>query len=278
MSSRQYSLDSEDIQKLNARLLYISASKYEDDWFSIPHVHYFTELIYVVRGNGIFIQEDQSFPITANDLVIIPPYAQHTEASKASSPLEYIVLGIEGITFHTEGSPSQNILYNYGKHSETLILLKMLLKEAESKGRWYDLVCHDILEILLVQIIRSQSLIPAPLSSARMPKECSQIKQYLDSHYSEAITLDWLANWIHMNKYYMVHAFTEYTGMSPIHYLNKRRLEVSRELLKTTDYSISRIASLAGFSSQSYFAQVFKKDCGLSPAAYRRENANVKKP
>ena len=93
-----------------------------------------------------------------------------------------------------------------------------------------------------------------------------------------AITLDWLANWIHMNKYYMVHAFTEYTGMSPIHYLNKRRLEVSRELLKTTDYSISRIASLAGFSSQSYFAQVFKKDCGLSPAAYRRENANVKKP
>lgn len=276
MSNRQYSLDSEDIQKLNARLLYISASKYENDWFSIPHVHYFTELIYVVHGNGIFIQGNQSFPITANDLIIIPPYVQHTESSKASSPLEYIVLGIEGITFHAEGEPSQNILYNYGKHSETLILLKMLLKEAESKGRWYDLVCHDILEILLVQIIRSQSLIPAPLSSSRMPKECSQIKQYLDSHYSESITLDWLADWIHMNKYYMVHAFTEYTGMSPIHYLNKRRLEVSRELLKTTDHPISRIASLVGFSSQSYFAQVFKKDCGLSPASYRKKSSNTK--
>ena len=94
MSNRQYSLDSKDIQKLNARLLYISASKYEDDWFSIPHVHYFTELIYVVRGNGIFIPEDQSFPITASDLVIIPPYAQHTESSKASSPLELSLIHI----------------------------------------------------------------------------------------------------------------------------------------------------------------------------------------
>ena len=53
------------------RLLYSSYSKYEQDWESYPHTHYFSELFYVLNGCGSFIVEEESFPIRKQNLIII---------------------------------------------------------------------------------------------------------------------------------------------------------------------------------------------------------------
>lgn len=134
-------------------------------------------------------------------------------------------------------------------------------------------ICQHLLEILILKIIRSQQLIPVSINSIRMTKECAQIKEYLDSNYSEHITLDTLTSLTHMNKYYMVHSFTKYTGLSPIQYLNQTRLKRAQHLLRTTNYSISDIASSTGFSSQSYFTQIFRKNFNMTPVKYRQEHA-----
>ena len=68
-----------------------------------------------------------------------------------------------------------------------------------------------------------------------------------------------------------MHAFTKSYGLSPISYLNERRLEVSKELLENTDHSIAEVAQLSGFTSQSYFAQSFKKSCHMTAGDYRRK-------
>ena len=93
------------------RLLYSSYSKYEQDWESYPHTHYFSELFYVLNGCGSFIVEEESFPIRKQNLIIINPSIRHTEVSDKNSPLEYIVLGVEGLNF---------LIYN----------------DKESSGRW----------------------------------------------------------------------------------------------------------------------------------------------
>ena len=54
MSNRHYLINSEDLQNLNARLLSIAFSKDEGDWKSIMHTHHFTELLFVVSGEGSF--------------------------------------------------------------------------------------------------------------------------------------------------------------------------------------------------------------------------------
>ena len=61
--------------------------------------------------------------------------------------------------------------------------------------------------------------------------------------------------------------------MSPITYLIQRRLQISKDLLTQTDYSIAEIAASTGFASQSYFSQIFKKFTGISPNQYRKQNA-----
>ena len=75
----------------------------------------------------------------------------------------------------------------------------------------------------------------------------------------EDITLQTLSDLTYLNKYYLVHAFKNYKGVSPINYLINRRLVEAKHLLATTNYPISKIAASIGFSSQSYFSQFRKK-------------------
>lgn len=245
-------------------------SKYEGDWDSIPHIHHFTELFYVVKGNGSFCLRNEIFQISSNDLIIVPSNTEHTERSYNANPLEYIVLGIEGITFLDAGTSGSRIIYNYTEKTELLNLLNLILKEVQNKQPGYHLVCQNLLDVLLIQIIRRQKLVPATISSTKMSKECGQIKQYLDSNYADNITLDTLAAMAHMNKYSFVHAFTKYAGQSPIRYLITRRLDTSKNLLTSTDFSISQIAASVGFSSPSYFSQVFRKEMNMTPNEYRK--------
>ena len=101
-------------------------------------------------------------------------------------------------------------------------------------------------------------------------QDCQYIKDYLDKHYAENITLDTLSEESGMNKYYLVHSFTKKYIRSPISYLNEKRIDESKKLLENTDYSIAEISKLIGFSSQSYFSQAFKKKTLMTPNEYRR--------
>lgn len=63
MSNRHYLINSEDLQNLNAKLLSIAFSKDEGDWKSIMHTHHFTELLFVVNGEGSFSFNQQHSPL-----------------------------------------------------------------------------------------------------------------------------------------------------------------------------------------------------------------------
>ena len=92
-----------------------------------------------------------------------------------------------------------------------------------------------------------------------------EIKRYLDNNYREDISLDTLAEVAHINKYYLAHTFQKAYGISPITYLNRRRIEESKYMLGNTGYSLAQISELMGFSSPSYFSQCFRKAEGLTP-------------
>ncbi len=106
--------------------------------------------------------------------------------------------------------------------------------------------------------------------------ECMKIKNYIDSHYSENITLDFLSNLTYVNKFHLVHLFTKEMGISPINYLINKRIDESKNLLSTTNYSIRDISSIVGFSNSSYFSQMFKKITGISPKDFRSNNSKNK--
>lgn len=223
-------------------------------------------LFYVVHGSGIFKIKNEAFTVKEDDLIIINSNVLHTESSKDSNPLEYIVLGIDGISLMiNESSDYSKItnsysIHNYHKYKhEILFYLNNILKEVQSQEEHYQLICQNLLEILIINLKRRTKSNLVLASTKNINKECAFIKRYIDVHYASNLTLDSLAAVAYMNKFYLVHEFKKYTETSPIEYLIEKRISVSKLLIRTTEYSMEEIARIVGFNSQSYFNQIFKK-------------------
>lgn len=275
MSTQRYQMKSHtQLAKMDFRLIYISTSLYESDWHSTPHSHHCTELFYVLQGKGKFLVNDAIFDVREDDLIIVNANVTHTEMSKDDAPFEYIVFGIEGLQFTSFTNQTEYedySVHNYRNYKhEILFYLKSLLREMQEQDDKYECVCQDLLEVLIINMVRrtKANLIVAPTS--KVTKECRYIEQYINNHYQEDITLELLSEKAFMNKFYLVHAFKKYKGISPINYLIRLRLKEAMELLETTNYSIAQISGCCGFSSQSYFSQVFKKTLHMTPNEYRK--------
>lgn len=277
MSSHSLRFSPEDTDSQDVTLLNASSSRYEGDWPSIPHSHAFTELFYVRDGRGEFLLEDKIYPISKDDLIIVNPHITHTEISKGTPPLSYFTVGVEGVCFSFNDQKEYRIFNCRKKEADLLFYFNSLFQELDKQSEGYEKICNYLLHILILQLQRITDS-PFELITAQHPsKECAYIKRYLDSNYSENITLDHLSALSHLNKYYLSHEFTKYYGISPMNYLSRKRIDVCKELLENTDYGISDIAHLVGFSSQSYLSQSFRKSCGMTAGTYRKLKKKRKK-
>lgn len=260
----------------NQKLLYAHSSIYAKDWLSILHTHYFSELFFILDGAGHFIIEDKLYPVSVNDLVIVKPNILHTEISTPEHPLKYIVLGIEGLDLTPNTAQDEDVLFcitNLNDIKDTvLFLLKQLISETDTQAFGYERLCQNYIENLVITLNRhpkfSTTLIP--VDTKKNSRLCTTIRRHIDSHYKDDITLDSLANLVHVSKYHIIHTFTEEYGISPIKYLSNKRIEESCHLLQTTDYPLSSISRTLGFSSPSYFSQAFKKEMHVAPLEYRK--------
>ena len=114
----QKSTKAPDMPNLNARFLSISLSKDDQDWQSVLHTHHFTEIFYVLNGEGNFLFRDVKRPIKTGDLVIVPPYVEHTEQSIPGKSLKYYVLGLEGVSFQPKDQPgTYQVFCNFDRHA-----------------------------------------------------------------------------------------------------------------------------------------------------------------
>ena len=264
----------------NARLLYVSSAKYGGDWHSTLHTHQCSELFYVTGGMGQFQIEEEIYHVETNDLVIINPNVSHTEISLNSNPLEYIVVGMEGmeLPIKTEEDIPYRIINCSSFRDTILFYLQTMLHEIEQKAHGYETICQDLMEVLMILLNRqtkfSTDFAPVQKKSTRLS---NMVRRYIDGHYTENITLDDLANICHVSRYYLVHTFTNEYGISPINYMTSCRIREAKQLLKNDDYPLSFISRILGFSSPSYFSQMFKKYEGMSPNEYRKLSKNEEK-
>lgn len=272
MSNLRYEMGEQLPQSLPLKLLYISTSIYEGDWYSTLHSHQCTELFYMLGGVGYFLVEEETFAVATGDVIIINSGVQHTETGNPGTPMEYIVLGIQGGDFLVKENDESRycVLHCSPGNNELLDTIKNILGEMEGRQEHFDTVAHSYLKILTVKLLRSRAVQLQEMSRQKTGHDCANIKRYIDTHFKENITLDTLAEMAHLNKYYLVHTFTKEVGVSPINYLIRRRIEESRYFLVQTDMNISEISQVLGFSSPSYFSQSFSRLEKMSPREYRR--------
>ena len=255
-----------------ARLLYVACTNYSEEWNSTLHTHACAELFFITRGHGVFQVRQERFPVAINDLVVVNTSVPHTETSQNGSPLEYIVLGVEGLETLTDLGGCA-LLHLLGEQEAVTTCLRQMAREIRERQPGCDEVCQKLLEIILLRLLRREdfALGRAP-EGPRGSRECDLVRRYIDNHFKENLTLDQLAGLVHVSKYHLSHAFQRSYGTSPISYLISRRIQESRFLLTETDHTLSQIARILGFSSLSYFSQSFRRLEGVSPMEYRRRH------
>ena len=98
-----------------------------------------------------------------------------------------------------------------------------------------------------------------------------RIKDEIDNHYMEKLSLDMMAKKYYMNAAYLGQLFIRKYKLSFHEYLTKRRMEEAAALLSGTTYTIRQIIDLVGISNPQYFNRLFRRYFQCSPTEYRRK-------
>ena len=115
---------------------------------------------------------------------------------------------------------------------------------------------------------------PETASYQAHSRAVSDIRQYIDTHYSEELAVDNIAREFLMSRTMLYNLFKEVMHMSVSDYLTHVRITQAKALLINTDYSVEIISQMAGYGNISSFSRVFKARTGVTPLQYRKKQQN----
>ncbi len=147
---------------------------------------------------------------------------------------------------------------------------EMLNLVAHSSDYIRDIRINEGLSALLTFIMEF-SWNPDADKNSNSTQSTYAIKEYLDSHYKEKISLDMLSEYFLKNKYTLSRNFKEQFGTSIINYLLMIRITHAKQLLRFTDMTVEEIGNNCGITPLYYFSRIFKQIEGISPLEYRMQ-------
>ena len=112
----------------------------------------------------------------------------------------------------------------------------------------------------------------AAMPDATFPRRLEAILTYIHLHYTETLTLDSISSQAGLSVSECCRFFKKYMKVSVFHYLLEYRIRQSLPLLLDGRHNITETASSVGFSSSSYYAQIFKRYMGVTPKAFRLQH------
>ena len=236
------------------------------------HSHY--EIYFLSKGSRTFFLSNAMYTLTAPTLVVIPPRALHkTEGGSFEryninvspsflDPFQKEVLQAKALQIIPLSSEEEKAFYSLVVNAYNL----------DKEDRYAEFVLKALFSygIYLLSGAGTRRVLPKAAAEKDIPPLVLKAIDYLNAHYDEEISLEFLAEKFFVSKSTLIYNFKKYTGHTLIDYLLTVRIEKAKRLLVSTDKSIREISELCGFSSPNYFGLIFKKRENLSPATYRK--------
>jgi AraC-like DNA-binding protein/mannose-6-phosphate isomerase-like protein (cupin superfamily) len=230
--------------------------------FSVTkHMHNDWEIIYVTEGSGtIETENNHIIPYTKGDVICIPPQIRHINHS--STGFKNVHLTIEDFAPPIQ-APTHITSCEAGK--DLYSLLKLAYRY------FHQLEGNHPLNLSLTNAITT--LLTHLLAQTEANKITQVIVNQIINNYTDGnFSLEEAYSLIPLSKEYIRKLFIKEYGISPLQYLQQRRIELAKQLLakKGNDYSrINEIAQSCGFYDSAYFSRLFKKITGYAPSEYK---------
>lgn len=238
-----------------------------------PHWHEHTELLFFTRGMCKVGCNENTFVAHAGDLVVVNRNHLHYFTALTDTEYYYVIIYppfFEDVDF-------KNIFLQEFVKSDPLVkeciegmyfahINPQLGSDIHLKGLAYQLISHLMRNYNTTRISDKEYN-----SHLQKLERLNTVLTYISAHYQEKISVEHLAKMCYLTESHFCRLFKNAVGQSAVSYINELRIEKASILLRNTDESISEISEHAGFEDANYFARVFKKIKGKSPAAFRRE-------
>lgn len=256
------------------------------------HRHGFLQLFYVLSGSFRHAVNGKMHIHCRNELLILPPFVTHQIDTSSAEGLEWIFVNIgDGVLSLSSDDPARNLIFDLtclrplfyhaanvspflrfeGRQARNLEkILRKLQGEYDSNqctlpfirsavGQLFSLITQ---QYIATANTRESALITGYRQSLQAAME------YIDSHYTEAITREEVCRIAHMSKSSFTYIFKQLTGLTFLEYVHSHRVHLAKGMLEEGRLNFTQIGLRCGFSSLSYFGRVFKKYTGLSPREY----------
>ena len=261
------------------RLLYVSEIRPDASAHPrVMHAHAdAVELILICSGSSEYLIHDKKVVIKAGDLLVYNAGVVHDEVSGPDMEVGSYCVGVGGL--HMPGLRPNALIpdeagyvFPTGRYfADMKALFEMMFRNLAAGEPHAELFCSSLMHALLVSVLTvTEGVGETRENPADEPHILgSRIKDYIDRHYMEPITLQSMGEALRISPYYLSHVFKQMSGYSPVQYLLRRRIGEAQTLLITTELSVARIAEMVGYDSQSYFNLQFTKNVGMPPSRYR---------
>lgn len=239
------------------------------------HSHDYYVISLIERGRQSFTHQGTKHSTPPGGLILINPGAVHTgEAADAHgfelralypslALMETAVFELTGrraLPFFTEVRVDHPWTTNRILSLHKAILEGAGLLECESRILW-----------TMAQLIKQHAATGSTERHlGREKKAIQKVRQYIDDHFAERITLNALAQHVSLSPYYLLRAFGAEVGMPPYAYVESVRIQHTQRLIKA-GRPLADAAAEAGFSSQSHMTRHFKKIIGVTPGQYAEQ-------
>jgi AraC-like DNA-binding protein len=250
-------------------------------FFPSAHYHYRERpegcdaaiFIYCSEGEGWAIFEEGSkIAIPANTLLVIPAHTPHSYGATETDPWSIYWFHVKGeavesfiqclplsnFTMRVPTTRTIDILGLFNLCYETLLY--------KSYSWRYHLFVSQVMRHLLSTIVLLHN---ETMQEGRKNEYVERSIHYMMRHVQASLTLDELADNVHLSKPHFIHLFKEITGHTPIDYYTRLKIQQACSYLDLTDQSIKEVGRSVGMQDPYYFSRVFHKIMGLSPSEYR---------
>ena len=243
------------------------------------HWHSHLELIYVATGSIEVHVPETEYLAPQGTLCIFPPTKPHCVRT-VEAPCEYWSIHISPDTLqmgdgHFFQKEFVQPLRNCALNMPTCLQPEQVPEPLQNAlhaimfgvDRWEKFggimqVCTHLLPLC--------SHTPTPQALPEGNPVVREILDYIHTNYTTKLTLQKLANRVHLHPNYLCALFKKDTGQSVFDHINLYRLDKARLLLQNTQLSIVQIAEQTGFGNVDYFTRKFKETVGITPSAFRK--------
>ena len=214
----------------------------------------------IEKGSGAYIYLGKKLEVGEGDVVFIPEsiYCYSEWRGSPDIVVKYIscFINYDGICYEPQRIEADSKTREMILEISSLLSLDDQLKTLEAYSIYYRL-----LQFILPQMTPSNIAFDKTLQSA---------VEFITNNWKENFSVSDLAKLCCVSESTLYHLFQKNLGQTPVQFLNSIRINVAIEYLETTNYSISVISSLSGFSSENHFRKTFQSFTSTTPLKFRK--------